>query len=153
MSRERHRWYLLMLEQTSWTGLLWGTETRNPHVHCQGLLARQRIIRFHRRPSLAHPRTGLPSVCLRSLGGHERMYVFLADSQMKLISYDVLLFFFSPTREGKQVRGTCQGYPYPQGSQARYPSTRQLLRQTLSVFVYCLSNLLSFLSFLYYPTL
>ena len=36
------------------------------------LFARQRIIRFHRRSSLQHRRTGFPPVRLRPLAGHAR---------------------------------------------------------------------------------
>ena len=158
MSRERHRWYLLMLEQTSWTGLLWGTETRNPHVHCQGLLARQRIIRFHRRPSFAHPRTGLPSVWLRSLGGHERMYV----TRCLIIMKSSWPYFISPAplEKGSKLEELVKGIRTRKGlkvcltillliilayvdTTARYPPSRHLLRQALSNGAYDYDSRLS----------
>jgi hypothetical protein len=40
MSRKRHRWYLQLSEQASWTSVQRRTEARNPHVYCEGIPAR-----------------------------------------------------------------------------------------------------------------
>lgn len=42
-----------------------------------------------------------------------------------------LTISFSAPRQGQQARGDCAEYPYPQGSQARNPASRHLLRQAL----------------------
>lgn len=59
--------YLLDIEQKAWYGLLRGAATRHPYVHCQGLLARLRVLRFQRRVATSHRWSGLPSTGLRSL--------------------------------------------------------------------------------------
>merc|ERR1712071_362562 len=46
MSRKRRRWYLWCTEQTSWTRLRGVPGSRHSDVHCQSLLARQRILLF-----------------------------------------------------------------------------------------------------------
>lgn len=58
--RERPRRYLLDPQQEAWSRLLRGAAPWNAYVHRQGLLARQRIVRFHWRAPSGHCRTSVP---------------------------------------------------------------------------------------------
>ena len=50
------------------------------------------------------------------------MYVFLADSQMKLISYDVLLFFLAPLEKGSKLEELVKGIRTRKGLKPDIPA-------------------------------
>lgn len=72
MPRGCRRRYLRRVEQETWARLRGDAGGRHAHVRRQGLSARKRVVRLHRRPAFQHRRTGVPAVRVRSLAGVAR---------------------------------------------------------------------------------
>lgn len=70
--RERSWRYLRSVEQEERSRVRGGPDPRHPHVRGQGLPARQRVLRLHRRPEVQHRRPGLPPVRVRPLADPSR---------------------------------------------------------------------------------
>lgn len=72
VSRGSGGWHLRRAEQTPRPRIRRVAGRRHAHVRGEGVLARQRVVRLHRRPALQHRRTGLPAVRVRPLADPAR---------------------------------------------------------------------------------
>lgn len=75
MSRGCRRWYLRRIEQETRSRIRRDASGRHADVRRQGLPARKRVVRFHRRLTFEHGRSGFPTVRLRSLASVARRSV------------------------------------------------------------------------------
>ena len=68
MSRGRRRWNLRSIESPSWTRLRRKSDCRHPDVRRKSLFAGKRVVWFYRRFALTYRWTGIPAVCVPTIG-------------------------------------------------------------------------------------